>query len=70
MRRKSLDEWATLTFEQLESLNREAEALFHSPLYQWQNYWCKLQRSWPKTRNQPVAKRFLRATLNNAGRQK
>jgi len=65
MRGKSLDEWATLSFEQLEHLNQQAEALFNSPLYRWQNRIRKLQRSWRKTRNQQVARKHLRNIAGN-----
>jgi hypothetical protein len=61
MRGKTLDEWAALSFAELEDLNRRAEALFNSPLYRWQNRIRKLQKSWRKSRNQRVARRHLRA---------
>jgi hypothetical protein len=62
MRGKTLDEWAALSFEQLDHLNKQAETLFNSPLYRWQNRIRKLQRSWRKTRNQQVARKHLRNT--------
>lgn len=56
MQGRDLDDWASLSFEQLTNLNGQADELFHSPIYRWQNRFRKLKRSWKKTKHEWLAR--------------